>query len=130
MLFALVVVCSRLSDLKVVLLFLVLVSIFHQVGRTWYVSLFASTSQDQVYADSADRFLTLSSSGNTGNTDMVILYDHDNNAILVESMKSKSGPPLTPTPTIPPGFPALPRVAPAPLVPTYSLPRVLTDSLV
>jgi hypothetical protein len=43
----------------------------------------------QVYPDPTGRFLTPSTSDNA---DMLILYDEDSNAILVESMKSQSSP--------------------------------------
>ncbi len=43
----------------------------------------------QIYTDPTGRFLTPSISGNT---DMLVLYDYDSNAILVEPMKGKSGP--------------------------------------
>ena len=56
--------------------------------KTHYLYAYCEPATGQVYTDQTGRFLTTS---NSGNTDMLILYDYDSNFIHVEPMKSHEG---------------------------------------
>jgi hypothetical protein len=57
--------------------------------RTHHLYVNCRPGSGQIYIDQTRHFLIHSTSGNT---DMLVLYDYDSNAILVEPMKNRSGP--------------------------------------
>jgi hypothetical protein len=57
--------------------------------RTHHLYVDCQPASGPIYTDHTGRFPTPS---NSGNTDILVLYDFDTNAILVEPMKCRSGP--------------------------------------